>query len=208
MHRFLMALTTAALVSSVNSADAALILTGSMGFDVTSIQPSTGSLLGVQSLTFALSTNQTATNDFSPYVGQPAINFGTVTLNLANAIPIAFSDPGFGTFSGSSFVRILDSETDSIIRITGMFTPGPVGSSLISGFDPGLVDFKISFNQGGNGTVGSAILFSPSGTQGERPTNTGITNPEPTSIAMFGTMCVPLALGWYRRRQKAAQAAL
>ena len=47
-----------------------------------------------------------------------------------------------------------------------------------------------------------AILFSPSGTRGT------LTNPEPTSLALFGTMCVPLALGAFRRRQKAAQAAL
>lgn len=200
MQKFLMALTTAVCFGFASPADASLILTGAMGFDVTNIQPSAGSLLNVSSFTFDLATNQTATNNFSPYIGNPAVSFGNVSLNLASPTPLTFSNAGFGTFAGTSFVQILNSSSDSIIQVTGTFTPG--ASSLLVTYDPVLVDFKISFNQGGNGTVGSAILFSPSGTRGE------LVNPEPASIAMFGTMLVPLAFGAFRRRQKAAQAAL
>jgi hypothetical protein len=213
MQKFLMALTVAALVSCVNSADASMIV-GSQWFSVTEVAGldqnglSTTSLVDMTTFTsLTLTTLNTA--DIGQFNSIPIGTAITVpAFDLAHLTDFLFGTASVGTFDANSASTSLatSSQTSSASRtffFLGDFAPGSV---FAGAFQTGAASFSLTLMQTGGSTApigGLATLTSP-----PDPTVVDAVTPEPASIAMFGTMLVPLALGAFRRRQKAAQAAV
>lgn len=204
MQKFLMALTLATSFSVSGVAEAGLIM-GSESFSIQNIQPdgfadalhTIGSFSNLEFVTTA------GTGDFASFAG--SVNLGNSPLNTAALSTFSFGNASFGTFvasSGAQTINFFDQSGDiRAFRFLGTFTPGSGFSASLTASPASLI---ITFNQSGG--LGNAI--SASATLNAPPAFRDVTTPEPTSIAMFGTMCIPLAIGAFRRRQKATQAAL
>lgn len=200
MQKFLMALTTAAVLAAGSSTANAALIFGSEKFQIAQITPpgtGAGELLsGISSFTKLEFKTDGGFIDFAPYALNESLGLTSLdSLNLAN---FSFGSAAFGFFnadSGQDFVM----GTSRSFEFLGTFSPG------FGGYDPTYSRLTISFTQAGGAQT--AISASATLASLERPGQISHT-PEPTSLALFGTMCIPLALGAFRRRQKAAQAAL
>lgn len=204
MQKFLMALTTAAFLSTGASAQAALIM-GSESFAVTGISPSgtSESLLSVSQFTGFTFMTLSGTGDFAAFPVQLMNNSPLDTTSLNT---FTFGNATFGTFTATIGAQT-SAFSDQIgeqrsFSFVGVFTPGT--DPAFAGLTANDASLIISLTQAG----GSGNAISASATLNAPPAFRDVTTPEPASIAMFGTMLVPLALGAFRRRQKAAQAAL
>lgn len=201
MQKFLMALTTAALVSCANSAEAAFII-GSQAFGVQAITPPTGNLATIPeftNLTFVTESTG-STGSFMSVADNTSVGSAALTLTPAGLASFSFGNPIYGTFTASSGNELVNSGGFRNLLLLGTFAPG----TLFGGLEPTAAEFRIAFTQSGDTISATATLFSNQSS----PSQTDTVTPEPATIAMFGTMCIPLALGAFRRRQKAAQAAV
>lgn len=217
MQKFLMALTTTAFLAISGTAEAALIL-GSQSFSLSGITgagsgnvPNGAPLASITSfggLTLTTSSGLGANSGGFDAFADGTL-FAVSPLDTANLLGFTFSNAAFGNLTISDAATTSSTVFGQVTRsffFLGTFTPGsffnPDPGNPV--YDPTPVSFTITMNQSGTGGVisGSATLSAPPAF------NDVVMTPEPASIAMFGTMLVPLALGAFRRRQKAAQAAL
>ncbi|WLD11300.1 PEP-CTERM sorting domain-containing protein [Planctellipticum variicoloris] len=212
MQKFLMALTTAAFLSTGASAQAALIM-GSIGFNSGAVSPlPTGAnLTTFESFQFNMSSKEVdGMGDFAVYNVDPmdplapstSETFLNVIVDVANLSGFQFTSADFGSFVASSGIQTVNDGAFRGFVFTGAFTPS--GTGLLAGKETTEANVSVIFLQAGQtGTLNAAVTL-----QAPPTVRTDAVTPEPASIAMFGTMLVPLALGAFRRRQKAAQAAL
>lgn len=205
MQKIMAALLLAAALSACRPAQAALIM-GSEAFSLTGVTnnyvPAGANLLNITSFnSFTLKTS--SGNWTNALVSDPLGNthsLGVSALDIGTLNTFAFGDSVFGTFQANAAQQASSSLFGQLSRtffFLGTFTPGTAFVDMSSQpFMSSPASFTLTFNQSGGATSeisGSATLNAP-------PNVTNFATPEPTTMAMFGSMCVPLALGWYRRR--------
>ncbi len=205
MQKMIATLLVAAALSAGRPAEAGLIM-GSEAFSLTGVTnnyiPAGANLLNITSFnSFTLKTS--SGNWTNALTSDPLGNthsLGVSALDISTLNTFAFGDSVFGTFQANAAQQASSTNLGQLSRtffFLGTFSPGTAFVDM-SG-DPFMdspASFTLTFNQSGGATSeisGSATLNAP-------PNSTGFVTPEPTTLAMFGSMCVPLALGWYRRR--------
>jgi len=209
MQKLLVVALVAALgVVAGNKAQAALII-GSQAFNASGITSNTGNVNSAGMFTFNLQTGVDAAGDYdTSFGGSPGDGIGAsglsvmgVSLNAASLSTFAFNITGFGSFAAISGIDQPIGTGSRSFTFTGNFTPAAGGN--LAGFDVSESNLIITFNQAGgtNQVISASVTI-----QSPASIPTDLVTPEPTSIAMFGTMMLPLALGWYRRRSSAVAA--
>jgi hypothetical protein len=198
MKKFLLAIAVVAAAMGAGNVAQASFIFGSLDFNQTALVPSgtTQNLLTIGTFTTDnYASGSTRTDDFvSTPVGTPVTG---LPLNTASLSTWGFSSASFGTFSALTGAQVFSSFIPGVGNIrsfvfSGTFTPGTLYPGK-SGYTNNAT-VVLSFTQAGgaNHAISSSLTL-----------NVASAVPEPSTLALLGTLCGPLGLAWMRRRRTA-----
>jgi len=169
----------------------AAFITGSQAFISTATTSASNTISDtVFTLNFAtLTGGVNQTGDFGGEVAS-FTNILNVTNNVT-AATFAFGNAAFGTFAISAVnENSIVPGTSRTVNFSGTFTPG---TDFGGAFDPTPASLTITINQASPGVLSASATLAAAAP--------GV--PEPSTIVMLGTFCIPAAVGLLRRRRSA-----
>jgi len=201
MRRVLVLLAFAAMALGVENLAQASFISGSQAYSASSTTSAPNN--DIDSSTFTIHWDAIVfpagpPNSDGDFVGVPGsfINvYDTTSAATLLAPGVVFGAPGYGTFTATAVTQnSLIPNAFRNIQFTGVFTPSSPP------FAPGLTSspatLSISLTQSAQPTALSPGILSASATLATQAV------PEPATIVLLGTFCVPAALGlWMRRRR-------
>ncbi|MBS0267013.1 MAG: PEP-CTERM sorting domain-containing protein [Planctomycetes bacterium] len=141
----------------------------------------------------AFTDQGTKTGDFTAVPDFEVIN-GSSTLELQVGAPVVawtFGSASWGTFTETSIAAITIGANAITVYVQGTFVPGTDFDGSITGNTATMVLQMNQAGGAGNSVSTAATLTTPA-----------LTIPEPTSIALFGSMIGLVGLGLIRRNRR------
>jgi hypothetical protein len=178
--------TAAAAALAIGTVQAAP-LSGSFSFFFTRVVSDTSSLVSGSEINFTAARTDSGAGDFLTLPFNLSLTITPKPFTVANASPINFTLPGWGSFLGTASGYVPGTD-ESSFRVLGIFTPDammfPSASATPS-------DVTISFTQ----TGGPGRPISATGTFDTEPSPI----PTPMALALFGVGLAGLGLVARRR---------
>ena len=178
-----------AFVAAVAGAQAPLqaaFITGSQAF-ISTATTSASNTISDTVFTLHFATLSGGINQKGDFAGEVASFVNILDTNAAATF--AFGNAAFGTFTVSSVdVNSMIAGISRTVNLSGTFNPG---TDFGGAFGPTPAGLTITINQASPGVLSASATLSANAV------------PEPSTIVLLGTFCIPAAAGWLRRRRSA-----
>lgn len=189
MKRILLTIAFAAAAAGFQAPVEAAFISGNQAFISTATTSAPGNNVDNTTFTFDFSTLSGGVNQTGDFLGESA-SFINI-LDTTTAAAFVFGNAAFGTFTVTTVnVNTLNSGVARTLNFTGTYTPG---TDFGGAFDPTVATLSITINQASPGVLSASATLA-----------TGADVPEPSTIVLLGTFCIPAAVGLLRRRRLTA----
>jgi len=189
MKKFLIALAFLAVASLQTEAQAAFVIGNQAFVSTATVTVPPGGTIASTKFTMAFATLGGGTNQTGDFAVIPEVASFTNTLDTTLPLAFVFGNAAFGFFTPAVVLNnSLIPGTSLTYAVSGSWVPGTDFA-----WKPGTVTpakLTITINQTGAALSASATFATAAPSV-----------PEPATIVMLGTFCVPVAFGWMRRRR-------
>jgi hypothetical protein len=193
MKRFFSIIALVVAAAGVQAPAEAAFINGNQAFISTATTSAPGNNVNNNTFNFNFSTLSGGINQTGDFFGEMA-SFTNIldTTNNTTAATFVFGNAAFGTFTVSGVAGVnqntLNPGVARVLNFTGTYTPG---TDFGGAFDPTPATLSITINQASPGVLSASATLATSATS----------VPEPSTIIMLGTLCIPAAVGLLRRRR-------